>query len=62
MLNVKRLLTSAEVAERLGITPRTLTEWRIRGYGPAFIEIAKRNIRYDSSDLENWLLSRKRGS
>jgi len=56
----KLLLTETEAGERLGFSIRTLQGWRIRGGGPPFFKISARAIRYRASDLEAWLLSRRR--
>ena len=55
------LLTPAMLAERLGMTERTLSEWRITGRGPAFIRIGK-TVRYRPSVVDSWLLSQERRS
>lgn len=36
-----RLLTAEEVAAILGIKPRTLQNWRVARYGPAFVKAGK---------------------
>lgn len=48
------LLTNDQVAERLGIKPATLEQWRIYGRSPAFIKVG-RNVRYDERDVEAWI-------
>lgn len=49
-----RLLTSAEVAEYLGVPTGTLAVWRHRGTGPRFFKVGK-YARYDLLDLRKWL-------
>ncbi|KQW45930.1 hypothetical protein ASC77_18615 [Nocardioides sp. Root1257] len=39
---VTDLLTSECVAEALGVTTKTLTNWRSRGVGPAHVRVAGR--------------------
>ena len=48
------LLTEAEVAELLGVRPKTLARWRWRGEGPRFRKIG-RKVRYARSDLEDYV-------
>lgn len=59
--NVEALLTTPEVAGRLGVAEITLRKWRIHGTGPRFIRCGA-NIRYRASDLESWVSSRTVGS
>ncbi len=53
------LLTPAMLAERIGQTERTLSEWRIRGDGPAYIRAGGRTVRYRPEAVDEWLLSRE---
>ena len=55
------LLTEAEVAELLGVRPKTLARWRWRGEGPRFRKIG-RKVRYARSDLEEYVASSARRS
>lgn len=57
-----RLLTPADLAERLGITERTLARWRETGSGPPFIRTGGRFPRYSPDDVDEWLLSQRRTS
>ena len=57
-----RLLTQAEAAERLGLTPRFLEARRHRGGGPAFVRISAPCIRYRPADLEDYVAERIRTS
>lgn len=55
-------LTEAQVAEILGISPRTLQAWRYRGgHTPAFVKLG-RTVRYRRSDLDAWIEERRRKS
>lgn len=54
MRETRALATSAEVAEYLGVPPRTLDQWAYRGTGPRFSKVG-RHRRYRWSDLEKWL-------
>lgn len=46
-----------EAAAMLGVSPRTLANWRTQGIGPAFIRIGKVHSRtlYRLDDLNTWL-------
>ena len=54
------LASSAEVAEVLGIPEKTLTEWRSRGLGPAYLKVG-RYVRYRWSAVNEWLSTREAG-
>ena len=55
---VDRLLTEAKAAAFLGLQPQTLATWRCVGrYGLKFVRVG-RSVRYRTSDLEEFLLSR----
>lgn len=55
------LVSPATLAERLGTTERTLSEWRINGRGPAFIRVG-RGVRYRPEAVDEWLLSQEHAS
>lgn len=48
------LLTQAEVADQLRISPRTLESWRSKGYGPSTRRIGNR-VMYRQTDIDNWI-------
>jgi excisionase family DNA binding protein len=48
------LLTARTVADRLGVTPRTVLRWTRRGELPA-IRLPGGALRYDERDLDAWL-------
>lgn len=52
------LITPTALAEALGTTERTLSEWRIRGTGPAFIRLG-RSVRYRPDVVDSWLLEQE---
>lgn len=59
------LLTTAEAAKYLRLSPRTLEDYRIKGGGPVFIRIGlgrRAPVLYDLEDLNAWLKGQKRGS
>ena len=49
-----RMLTSAEVAEQLGVSIRTMTYWRTTGRGPRYHRIG-RTPRYRQDDVDQWV-------
>jgi predicted site-specific integrase-resolvase len=51
---VCEFLTSAQAAVRLGIRPGTLTVWRRRGIGPAYLRCGG-SIRYREADIEAYI-------
>jgi len=59
---IPELLLPAEVALILGVSTRTLEGWRLRGGGPAFVQISARACRYRRSVLEAWIAARARKS
>jgi predicted site-specific integrase-resolvase len=49
-------------AERLGVTPKTLANWRVKdGKGPPFFKIGGK-VLYDEAETEAWLAARRRTS
>jgi hypothetical protein len=53
------LLSSEHAAQYLGISPRTLHNWRWLGggKGPAFVRVG-RAVRYDVRTLDAWIAGR----
>ncbi|TPK88396.1 helix-turn-helix domain-containing protein [Mesorhizobium sp. B2-4-17] len=52
------LLNTAQTAKLLGVSVQWLEIGRTRGYGPPFIRIGQRNIRYRRDRLRDWLKER----
>jgi excisionase family DNA binding protein len=48
------LLTTAEVAELLKVSPRTLKQWRHEQRGPKYYVLGPRAVRYKRADLIRW--------
>ncbi|MDG2531031.1 helix-turn-helix domain-containing protein [Caulobacter endophyticus] len=48
------LLTTAQAAEFLSMSQRTLEDWRLRGGGPRFRKLG-RSVRYAPVDLQDFL-------
>jgi hypothetical protein len=55
------LISAAVLAASLETTERTLSEWRIRGTGPAYIRVG-RSVRYRPEAVDAWLLSQEHSS
>lgn len=53
-VNGARFLCESELAERLGLSNRTVQGWRCRGGGPPFVRFG-RIVRYPEAALEEWL-------
>jgi len=58
---VERLLSQSEVAELLGIAPRSLEGMRLKGTGCRFVRVG-RLVRYRPADVAEWLASRTAAS
>lgn len=63
-LNERRLLSTREAAELLGVTVRCLEGWRAcSSNGPRFIRLSTgahcRAVRYRLADLEAWIAERE---
>lgn len=48
------ILTTEQAAEMLGMSERTLENWRWKREGPSYIKLG-RSIRYRKTDVENWI-------
>ena len=48
------LLSTPQLAERLGVAEITLKTWRCRGEGPRFVRVG-RCVRYRLVDVDRWL-------
>lgn len=56
------MLSNAEAAALIGVTPKTLNWWRHIGRGPKFIKYGTHRcagVRYDPADIEAWKAERK---
>lgn len=49
----RALATPDDVAKYLGVSVRTLTEWRYRRKGPRWAPVG-RHVRYRWEDVEKW--------
>lgn len=55
------LMDTREAAAVLGVQPRTLEAWRLRGSGPRYVQVG-RLVRYRRAAIEQWLAERERSS
>lgn len=51
----RKLVTQEELAERLGLSIRTIERWRVTGEGPAFVRIGLRKLAYREEVIEVWI-------
>jgi len=58
-VGMKRYLTTEEAAEYLGLSHRTLQDWRCAKEGPPYVVLGPRNIKYDIRDLDAWVDERR---
>lgn len=51
-----RCVSNKEAARILGLSPKTLSNWRVQGLGPRFLKYGARGgaIRYLVADLHAW--------
>lgn len=54
-------LPQSAAAEFLHHSPRTLEQWRLTGYGPAFYKVGRR-VLYAVADLEKFIAASRRTS
>ena len=52
------LLTSRDVAHWLGVTEQWIESGRLKGYGPPFVRLSSKLVRYRRDDVIKWLRSR----
>jgi hypothetical protein len=57
---LERFIKSEEVGWMLStsvrrVTPATLAKWRYNGFGPIFIRVSSRTIRYRAEDVNQWI-------
>ena len=56
--NSDDLLSTAELAAWLGVSVQFLQTGRSHGYGPRFVKIGRRRVRYRRGDVLDWLNER----
>jgi hypothetical protein len=50
-------LTPQQLADRWGLRPATLADWRVKGQGPRFVKpgrTLKARVRYSLDEIEAW--------
>jgi hypothetical protein len=52
------LLSSRQLALWLGVTEQWVEAGRLKGYGPPFVKLSSKLIRYRRDDILKWLRSR----
>lgn len=57
----RRMLRTEDAANYTGLSASTLTKLRLTGGGPEYIKLGKVVV-YDLTDLDAWLLSKRRRS
>lgn len=58
------ILTNKEAAEFLKMSPRTLTNWRLKGEGPRWFHLTdnpKSPVRYRLQDILDWIEEQCKG-
>jgi hypothetical protein len=58
--DLDQLLTTQQTAALIGMSAQWLEVGRVKGYGPHFIRLAPKIIRYRRGDLRAWLKERAR--
>ena len=53
-MSAVRHLTTDQLAERLGVEPQTVRDWRVQDRGPAYIKDGGKLVRYRLADVEAW--------
>lgn len=57
--NNDEFLTTAQVAQWIGIPPSTLAWMRSLPDGPVYTRVSARNVRYRRRDIEAWVNDRR---
>jgi hypothetical protein len=52
-------VTTDEAARYLGLSAKSLVNWRLARRGPRFIRISHRCVRYKLDDLKEWVISKQ---
>ena len=54
---IKRMLTTDDVAELAGVSPQTVRRWWKAGEMPAPLRCGRRAIRWTAATIEEWIQS-----
>lgn len=61
-MSISKLITSVQLAQRLGLKPQTVNKWRVVGKGgPEFIRI-NGHVYYEEAAVQAWLDSSRHRS
>ena len=60
-MSIPKLITSSQLAERLGLKSQTLSKWRTKGSGPDFVRLHG-DIYYEEAVVQKWLDSNRHKS
>jgi predicted DNA-binding transcriptional regulator AlpA len=63
-VGLSRFLTREQLAGEIGVSTKTLDNWRVINKGPQFRKFGagrKAAVRYERADIEAWLASQPRG-
>lgn len=52
---IQPLMTTIETAEYLGVSWRTVQNWRALGIGPKFKRLGHKTVRYSKKDLDKFV-------
>jgi len=50
----REFLTTAQAADFLQLSPKTLEGYRLKGGGPKYLRLGHRTVRYCKEDLRAW--------
>ncbi len=59
-IEVYGLMTTRDLAQKLGLSVSCLMQYRMRGTGPNYIKI-NRAVRYRPADVNAWLATKRHG-
>lgn len=57
----ENMIETEALAERLGISPHTLIQWRFKGIGPPYVKLGKL-VRYHVASVDKWIEEQERHS
>lgn len=59
-IEAEKMMTADDVANRYGLTSSWLKRARAGGYGPPFLLLGHRTVRYYASEVQAWLDSTRK--
>ena len=54
----RKYLDEAALAQRLGVSKRTLQRWHAEGGGPPYVRLGPRRVAYDEAASDAWAAAR----